>query len=276
LASGLRRQLEDGSPLNPKTINSNIPMGPPGSAWAFVSITRWDEGRGRERQSARVLSPKSWAWFLDQLDDPPLDATLGTSILDEHGYTHDRPIHIDLQRDMDSPGWTRLMVSISRDTLTQAEQLVWLELLHQVAARVNPSFGIIDYGHGGAEARTAVELTSGPPWRGAWQGVRESREVLRGYGWWMILAEELAQRLGGPRRLAASGAFTSVQALPAGGVCLQASADYRDYDQAAVERVWQVIAPTLPKVTPMRHELMPGQKPRRVVYRHPDEADPAT
>jgi hypothetical protein len=69
-----------------------------------------------------------------------------------------------------------------------------------------------------------------------------------------IVPEELADRLGGEPALRRSGAFAEVRKLAAGGVWLLATGDYREYDQSAVERVFDVLAPIprpgLPRTRP--------------------------
>ena len=71
------------------------------------------------------------------------------------------------------------------------------------------------------------------------------RDVLRGYSWVTVCPGELAQRMGGTAALAASGAFWGIEELPGGGVWLQASEDFADYNEM-MRRVFETKAPVLP------------------------------
>lgn len=96
LAAGHRQALEEGPQLPPEAMRRSMPCGPPHTAWGFVSIARHD-GR-QSRESARVISARSLAWFFRQLADPPRTAQIGLSVLDEHGYPGTRPIRITVDR----------------------------------------------------------------------------------------------------------------------------------------------------------------------------------
>lgn len=76
------------------------------------------------------------------------------------------------------------------------------------------------------------------------------RRVLRGYSWVTVCPAELAARLGGAAALAGCGAFVRVEELPRGAVWLQATEDFAGYDEAAMRRVFEALAPVLPAGQP--------------------------
>ncbi len=59
------------------------------------------------------------------------------------------------------------------------------------------------------------------------------------------MPQEIGDRLGGAGALRASGAFAEVDELAGGGYWLLATENYRDFDQAAAERIFDVVAPVL-------------------------------
>ncbi|WP_345564630.1 hypothetical protein [Streptomyces plumbiresistens] len=77
------------------------------------------------------------------------------------------------------------------------------------------------------------------------RSLRESRTHLRGYSWVTGVPGELAARLGGARRLAATGAFHAVRELPGGGLLLQATETLAGYDDRAMREVFRALAPVL-------------------------------
>jgi hypothetical protein len=158
-----------------------------------------------------------------------------------------------------------LSFSLPESRLVQPElQQSLRSFVRSVAERVNPSFGQCDYDDG--LSKTAVERTVGPPWRMPSTTIPDSRHTLRGYSWLTICPQELADRFGGVDALSATGAFREVEQLAAGGVWLLATADYRDYDQAAVERVFEAVAPVLPTGVTQAFER-DDRPPNRVAMR---------
>ncbi|MET7743253.1 hypothetical protein [Streptomyces sp. NPDC005385] len=93
--------------------------------------------------------------------------------------------------------------------------------------------------------------------------LRESRTHLRGYSWITGVPSELAIRLGGTRRLSATGAFHAVRELRGGGLLLQATQTLADYDDRAMREVFRALAPVLPPGIP---EHDPARPDLRVVF----------
>jgi hypothetical protein len=123
-----------------------------------------------------------------------------------------------------------------------------LRLLRTFADRLDPSYGQIGVGHAShGNAHTTLEqcLPREGGRNAPWRSIVESRQWLRGYPWVTVLAREHVARLGGIDALAGTGAFHRVDGLTGGGALLQATPDYHDYDQAAAERVFRVLAPVL-------------------------------
>ncbi|MBV9449899.1 MAG: hypothetical protein JO345_28805 [Streptosporangiaceae bacterium] len=274
-----RAALESGPKLPPEAIRRPMPSGPPGATWGFVSVTRYALKKvtkaGQQvfspKESARVWSPRSWAWFLEQLTDPPHDATLGTAHLSGTGYPEDPRIRMTAVRDKQLPDWLRLAFSAPESCLDAPDrQRSWLAFIKETADSLNPAFGVIDYLYDSLYGQTAIESTVKPlnlmPW---FDGLTMSRQVLRGYDWLTICPRELADRLGGRQALRRTGAFHEVAQLSGGGVWLLATADYRDYDEAAMDRVFRALAPVLPAGEPVLVDEKRAQQGRdyRIVYR---------
>ncbi|WP_030439659.1 hypothetical protein [Actinoplanes subtropicus] len=260
LAGEYLEAIESGEPLDPGSVRRGGPAGPPGSVWGFVAVAR---GAWGSRRTGRVYSAKNVAWLEKQLLDPAAEATLGVSVLDDTGVPGESPLRATVQRLPEAEDWLTLSFSMQESRLARPEvQRSLLSFVRSVADRVNPSFGQCDYDDVG----TAVERTVGPPWPMPSETVPRSRNTLRGYSWLTVCAQELADRLGGADALRATGAFHEVEQLAAGGVWLLATADYRDYDQAAVERVFEAVAPVLPPGMPRRFDSA-DRPPNRVAVR---------
>jgi hypothetical protein len=76
--------------------------------------------------------------------------------------------------------------------------------------------------------------------------------------------EELVHQLGGADAMEAAGAVTEVRRLTAGGVLLRATRTPEEYDDAAMERLFRMLAPVLP---PGQPRDLPGWSTKhRVVY----------
>ncbi|MGW9031382.1 hypothetical protein ACWGQ5_46670 [Streptomyces sp. NPDC055722] len=248
LAGDHRKALEEGPKLPAAALRRHIPCGPAGAAWGFVQITRQTD-RGSKR-SARVISPRAMTWFLNEFADPPIYAEIGLSVLDKHGYPGASPLRISLERPLGDDGepinWAVLAFRVPEATLlAPRDQERWLHFLHAVSQDLNPSFGNITYYD--LLGKTGIERTIGPPWRLPDETIPMSRQRLRGYEWWTICPQELADCLGGVEGLIATRAFHDVVQLPAGGVWLQATERYADYDEAAHTAVFRALAPVLPE-----------------------------
>ncbi|GAB1645703.1 hypothetical protein [Krasilnikovia sp. MM14-A1259] len=160
------------------------------------------------------------------------------------------------------------------DPATGAEvQQRWLTAFAELADLVNPGFGhIAPYAHGGqtaSEARIDKKQHPGRELRDPSWTVGRCRQVLRGYSWVTILAGDLADRVGGAEALMSTGAFVAARRLANGGMWLQATADYREYDERASDPVFRALVPAA-SGGPGPPAQAAGQPPVILVY-----ADPA-
>ena len=122
----------------------------------------------------------------------------------------------------------------------------------------NPVFARVDYlnFHDTPDLEAALRRTHR-------KYLRESRTHLRGYSWVTGVPSELAARLGGPRRLTATGAFHAVRELRGGGLLLQATETLAGYDDRAMREVFRALAPVLPPGIPVDD---PARENLRVVF----------
>ncbi|WP_327686090.1 hypothetical protein [Streptomyces sp. NBC_00467] len=133
---------------------------------------------------------------------------------------------------------------------------------------VNPAFAWLG-DDGPATDDTHLDCVLGRKVR---DSVREARTFLRGYSWTTVCPEELSQRLGGPKALAATGAFHRIVPLTAGGVVLQATRTVADYTDDAVRRVVDALRPVLPPGMP-QFDPARGLRPRsEPAWRPPRQA----
>jgi hypothetical protein len=291
LAPEQRAALETGPKLPPESIRRPMPGGPPDATWGFVSATRYFPKKVTKRgiqtythkYSARVWTPRSWKWFLGQLADPPNDATLGTAHLQNEGspspgYQEDPRIRMTVWCPKELPTWLRLAFSAAESDLNDpGRQQSWLAFIRETAAELNPAFGIIDYQYDSLYGKTAVERLIRGIGVDRPEKIPRSRELLRGYDWLTICPRELADRLGGVEALRGTSAFHEVAQLPGGGAWLLATADYRDYDEAAMDRVFRALAPVLPPGTPVLADRKQAEQGRdyRIVYQDASAVRPA-
>lgn len=232
-------------------LQASLPLGPhgePGGVYAYVSVTPrpW-----QERVDAEVFSPESFGWLLGELAARPLSAEVQLRELNDRGEFFEGGgggLRVLVRTEEDHPDWVQLQASgrvpgAEGDARRPEVPARWARALRTVAAQADASFGhLCDDGNDGG---TALD-------RSVFRGGRVSsmmagRDVLRGYSWVTVCPDELAARLGGPPALAASGAFSRVEELPLGGVWLQATEDFAGYDDAAMRRVFEVLAPVLPE-----------------------------
>lgn len=256
LASAERHGIENGPKLPADAIRRPVPCGPPHAIWGFVSVTH-DGGKAK----SRIYTARNMAWFLNELQRTPAPtaATLQLSHLDAFGYPDDRILRIEFACPEYSPEWARFYILPTQSQLAaRTYQDKLLDVVRDFAHKINPSFGQLSYGDGGL-ARTEFELASDMPLLPR-QLLPDSRRYLRGYHWLTVCPQELADKLGGPHALQATGAFTNVTPLRNGGVWLQATDTFADYDMAAATRTWNALAPVLrpgPPRTPDPYDTTP-------------------
>jgi hypothetical protein len=149
-----------------------------------------------------------------------------------------------VRRDRDAPEWVRFEASVPEDIVawrgSADVQRRWVSFVRDWAARVETCYGHIT--DDADSLGTALEHATG---RYSWDTVPRCRQALRGYSWVTVCPAGLAARLGGAAGLAGAGAFCEVTEVAGGSVFLQATPTLEEYDQAAMRRVFEVLAPVL-------------------------------
>jgi hypothetical protein len=222
---------------------------PVGAARAAVSLTAFEQdasGRGRRRR------PAQWADGLTagcrQLSARWFDVDPGATVSE---------LDVFLDRFPDSRH-VRLQVSVGFEGRPGRLPLVvpaLVELARASADAADPTYGEIVVNARVLAPATMLDAALG---RDPESSAASSRVRLRGYEWVTVCPRELADRLGGPARLRASGAFAEVYPLRHGGVLLRATDDPADYHGDRVRAVFRALAPVLP---PGRPSLPPAVPP---------------
>ncbi|MFD0035481.1 hypothetical protein ACFVJK_46355 [Streptomyces sp. NPDC127172] len=239
--------------------------GAPRTPWGEVHV--WNPGRGL--METRPLSPHSLQWMAGELTGHPVEAHVLLHILGEGGVPAEsggEVIRAALTADEDEPRHAQLQVMSSLSPSWEGDLAAsshrWADFVHGIALRVDPTFGhLCDDSVNWKE--TGRDTAGGR--RGVRRSIRLGREILRGYSWVTIVPRELASILGGANALTASGAFYRVDELPSGAVWLQTAETITGYDDAVMTRVFETLAPVLPKGEPRRN---PGLRTQpRLVWR---------
>lgn len=154
-------------------------------------------------------------------------------------------------------GFARLLVWIDPETGGRLDAgPPELRLLRDFAERFRVVFGHVSRGSHSAETELEQALILRPR-----RTIPEWDQRLRGYSWVTIVPRVLADRVGGPAGLRASGAFADVTEMPHDAVWLQATQTWDEYagDQSAIERVFEALAPVLPAGKPHTKDIIrPG------------------
>ena len=230
-------------------------LGPPGAAWANVSVTRRPWGRSGFR--FRTYSARNWAWLLDELRDRPVNASAEVERLDDEGRDGGGGVELEVQTADDEPDQVQLTGRGASDLdggpYDEAFIGRWIALIEQVAGMAEPTFAVL--GERPDAGRTRLDVALG---RTAEESVGQARDVLRGFSWLTLCPAGLVDKLGGRQKLQASGAFTTVTGLPHGAVLLQATDRLLDYGPHETHRVYYALRRVLPAVPPH----MQGRDPR--------------
>ncbi|MFD9943615.1 hypothetical protein ACFWYW_05565 [Nonomuraea sp. NPDC059023] len=130
----------------------------------------------------------------------------------------------------------------------------WAGVLRDFAAPVDPAFGHVaddSMGQGMTALDGAVVRGGRIP------SARQARRFLRGYSWITICPAELAGRVD-------TAAFHEAEKLPGGALWLRATRELAGYDEVAVRRVFEALAPVLPPGRPSRDPF--DTRTRRLVW----------
>ena len=267
LAGDLWGRLQASLPLvQPVDWEWDEPFGEPHGVWAMVFVV---PGEGRALgELARPYSPESVEWMLSELRYRPSRAEFTLFELDGEGVPHELGGTLTVRMEVleGHPEWVQFSAGSTLFAQTHSGMRPevsdrWASVVRELVGQVDTSFGHIcdDAAMGGPTAldnavRRGDNITS----------ITEGQEVLRGYSWVTVVPAGLVQRLGGAEAMRASEAFTVVDELPSGGLWLQATPHFADYDPAAVRRVFRALAPVLPAGQPKPNRFDEG--PRRLIW----------
>jgi hypothetical protein len=265
LTAGLLEDLRAGPPQSRKVFGSGAspePWGEPGGL--FASLLRFDRLWGDAR-SKRVWSDRAWKQFLDGLSDLPVAGELRIFELNERGKPSWNTVTVSAQRVSEDGRWFRLfcqfLCSDPRPETRVAELTTQdvVDVVREAAEEIPATFGCVT-DDGGAGGETALEFALNAAWD---DGIKRSREVLRGYPWVTICAPRIVERLGGVDAVQASGAFHELRVLRTGSIWLQATERLEDHAGEALQRLFRTLAPVLPAGEPKPYV---GEYLGRMVY----------
>jgi hypothetical protein len=235
----------------------------PGRGHPFASMVISPEQEGYVDDGSdvpfnRTWTPRAWAEFLDRVTATPRGAVVRGGIVEPHesGIDNKGWPHLIITTFIGAPdGCVRLYVQATTDhVFPKSGPGGLLTALRTVADLGDPRYGEIVFEEHGARGETQLESALHLM---AHEGNMRAREVLRGYAWLTIVPRELADRLGGPGAMRATGAFAEVEQLASGGLWLRATEHPREYDYAAAERVFHAVRSVLPAGLPKeRHPLL--------------------
>lgn len=193
-----------------------------------------------------TYSRRSWEKLANGLAEAyPFRVSLVMSAVDDTGKNagSGSSLLIGVRRDPDSPGWVRFEASLPPDIVDLSRSSLEQELvsfIREWAAKVETC-----YGHVTDDADSLATALERATARYSWETLPRCREALRGYSWVTVCSSGLAARLGGCTGLERTGAFWAVAEVAGGSVFLQATRTFEEYDDAAMRRVFEALAPVL-------------------------------
>ncbi|MDY7091125.1 MAG: hypothetical protein SYR96_39365, partial [Actinomycetota bacterium] len=223
-----------------------------GAGFGQITVSRRQGDGPRRFNTTRVASREGFQWLRAELADLPTDVDLVTGHLDQTGMMTGTTFDGFVATYRESPGWLQLRATVNRTTFV-AEQQRWLDFVFSFADQVNPGYGQVTFAYD--RGKSVVEETTQPRTPEKWRKnpavtIGRCRETLRGYGWLTVVAQELADLVGGADALRATSAFAQVRQLERGGVGLLVTDDLRDYTERTAEPAFRVLAPLLPPGEP--------------------------
>lgn len=215
-----------------------------------------------------VFSPRKLENAVRALEDFPLATVLSLDELDtEDAILEPGNLTIGIHRKDEDPSAFSFTLSgdgAARGGIMDSGEVVFsaaTEEVREICREVNVDFAVVG-DPGMALWSTSLEESLG------YYGLDlNPHEVLRGYGWVTVISGELATRLGGADAMRSGEAFAVVEELPHGGLWLQATERYENYDEDAVWRVFRAFVPVLPDEKPGNFEL--GRVPWYIVPESP-------
>jgi hypothetical protein len=275
---GSERAELAGLPATSKIItNAAGPLGPVGTLFGVIEVERARPDRPA-KGTKRNLSDRGLAWLQQELADFPSRVKVSVGNLDETGQRSGDVFSTSVSQVEYSPGWLKLSATLPSSRFLDPEsgpalQRRWLDGLRPLADQLNPGFGQFSYYSpiGKTALEWAAPRSAPVEERDPDYTIGKCRDRLRGYSWLTILAQELADRLGGADALEKRGAFAEVRQLANGGAWLLATEDFRDYTMDSARRIFDLLAPVLPGGMPRQRPQRDWEPPAFVVLEDPDD-----
>ncbi|MCM2429702.1 hypothetical protein [Streptomyces sp. RKAG337] len=245
-----------------ESLKKAVPCGPPGTLWGFLNTTSVNRASGRLTRRSKVLTHKNLPMLRKWLVSDVQLAETAVYRLDEEGMPGELFLRMGVARDQSAVDWVRLSAETPKERFGPAQPR-WTEFLRDYSQETDPSYAQIGYSLG--LGRTEYEERVGPPLPG--MTLPQSRQLLRGYEWLMVIPREIAQKLGGADGITAAGDFHRVETLRDGAVLLQVTPEFDDFTGEAIERTWRLLRPVLRSGMPKRfgdHDLL--GPPSRIWY----------
>ncbi|MEV0460635.1 hypothetical protein [Catellatospora methionotrophica] len=230
--------------------------GQPGTAAGVLKVEPDDVFKPRERQ----LDEASWATYLDT---SPAEGIAWFGPVSQYGWaqTGNDGQFLVLEHRAHGTSGDALALTASVNSARLDDCVFgqrWLAVARSLCDQLPVSHAEI--GHRPFRAETRVRdltMLDRLLYRYPADSIAASRSMLRGYAWLTVLPRELGDVLGGVEKLAATGVFHEVARLDTGGYWLLATEHFDEYDTAAAERVFHVLAPVLPPGLPARSTAEP-------------------
>lgn len=232
-----------------ESLKKSVPCGPPGTLWGFLQADIVNSTSGRVSNRSRVLTRKNLPLLRKWLVSDVQLAETAVYRLDERGMPGEKILRMGVERDDDATAWVRLSAEMPEERFKPAQSR-WTELLRDYSQETDPSYAQIGYSL--TLGRTEYEERVGPPLPSL--TLPQSRQLLRGYEWLMVIPREIAQKLGGADGITAAGDFHRVETLRDGAVLLQVTPEFDDFTGEAIERTWRLLRPALRPGMPKRFE----------------------
>jgi hypothetical protein len=230
----------------PDEEDPNAPWGPPHGVCAQLLVQRAARGP-RMRQSR--YTRRTWQRLLSGLAaSPPYKCVLLMHQLDGRGHPVDdeHAVSVEFHRPSEHPEWVRFAASAPSALVpwqgSEEVQQRWLDLLAAWAVRLDAVYGHLTDDADPAFGTALERMLSLAPD----DTVPNSDRTLRGYSWGTLCSPKVAERVGGPAALRASGAFHEVTEVPGGRLLLRATPTLEQYTADAPSRVLRALAPALP------------------------------
>jgi hypothetical protein len=267
LAGDIRASIAD-LPADPAAAVKKV-----GAGFGEITVSRRLGDGPRRVTTKRVASREGRQWLRAEVAELPANLKLITGRLDETGMMIGASFNGYVATYAESPGWLQLRATVNRSKFITMQQR-WVDFVFSFADRVDPGYGQVTYSYD--RGSSVVEETTQPRTPEKWRRnpaitIGRCRETLRGYGWLTVLAQQLADRVGGADALRATGAFSQVRQLQRGGVGLLVTDNLQDYTEQTAEPAFRVLAPLLPPGEPFTAYRSPMRPPVIVV-----PADPAS